>query len=236
MDDDKSAMSDQEYEWILKCVNEALKGTKQFSRGFSSVDALVKEFANGVLPCIHLGALCPKDIDVRAVNTRVEDSMDREENFTLYLGAARGVGASFDRSVSRTSLCKATKEMAFSCLWQNIKCGVNIGWTREASIRKDLASESGASEGDIRDEWPANKIMFTWINMVLRKRVRSFSDLPEILPDLTKHCLGKSCSSAAECESVASRSGVHTIGDALASGHGRVSYAYVGHIFQKHIG
>ena len=235
VDDDKSSISEAEMDWILKCVNQSLKGSKQFSSGFRSVDALVTAFRDGILPCVHLGALCPKDIDVRAVNSRVDDNMDREENFTLYLGSARGVGASFDRSISKSSLCKPTKEIVFACLWQSMKCGINIAWTREASIRRDLASESRASEGEIRDEWPANKIMFTWVNMVLQKRAKSFADLPDLLPQLTKHCLGKSCASIEECERLASRADIPTIADALASGHGRVTYAFVGNLFEKFI-
>lgn len=217
-------------------MTETLKSHKLFSSGWRSNDALVTAFRDGVLPCVHLGTLCPKDLDVRTVNSRVDDNMDREENFTLYLGSARGIGAVFDRGVSRSSLVKATKEQVFACLWQNMKCGINVALTREASIRRDLASESGASEADIRDEWPANKILFTWANMVTRKRAKSFVDLVEALPKLTEHCLKKSCSSISDCVSAASRANIHTIAEGLEAGHGRIVYAFVGDLFRHAVG
>ncbi len=219
----------------MEMVNSTLNSTKQFPKGLSSADALVKAFRDGILPCVHLGALCPKDIDTRAINAPVDDNRDREENFTLYLGAARGVGASFDRAITRQSLSEATKEQAFACLWQNIKCFHNVSIQREASIRASIASETGAKEADIRDEWPANKILAGWLSVVLKKRLKSvpFSDLPDLIPSVAQHALKSSCSNLGDATRNAAKVGIATIPEALSAGHGRVSFAFVGDLFQQ---
>jgi hypothetical protein len=237
VDDDKSAMSEKELAWLLEVVNNTLKSTKQFPRGFASADALAKAFRDGILPCVHLAALCPKDIDIRAINSPVDDNRDREENFALYLGAARGVGGTFDRALTRQSLLEATKEQAFACLWQNIKCFHNVSIQREASIRGAIASELGAKEADIRDEWPANKIFAGWVSVALKKRLKtvSFPELAELLPALTQHVLKGSCSSLPDAARVAAKVGIVTIPEALAAGHGRVSFAFAGDLFQQAI-
>lgn len=91
---------------------------------------------------MHLGSLCSKDIDLRAINAKVKDKMDREENFQLYLGAARGVGASFDRSITKSSLGEAKMDAVLLCIWQNIKCGISQRFVRTKSIHNELASEA----------------------------------------------------------------------------------------------
>lgn len=249
-DEDRSAISSAEAAVILAMVNATLKkaaadgvhGAKAFGAGFATVDALTAAFADGVLPCVHLGALLPKDIDLRAVNVPAKDKFDREENFTLFLGAGRAAGATYDRSVTKTSLPSANADTVLAVLWQSIKSAISQTFVREKSIRDDLANEAHVKMETVRDDWGANKICWAWLNLMIkrgggRQSVKSFVDLADCqaLGHVVNAIWGaaKTPADAEALVALCASKGVRDVAcaEGVAAGHGRTLYSLVGALF-----
>ncbi len=120
-----------------------------------------RHVADGILPCKLINFLQRDTLDDRALNYKINDNRDRQENMNLCVNSARMLGVRVSH-LSIDALIKGDEAQCWNLVWVIIKGGFA---ERVRKFKEKLATLAGrgTSVEDLQS-LPAEEILIRWMN------------------------------------------------------------------------